>query len=88
MTRSLVVWHSRGPSEAWQINYLEALRNQDPAAAEALVADLERQLAELDAELITPLAQIRRQTDADLIDLAQAIDEVLSLAQGETPAPS
>ncbi len=73
---------------SWQIDYLEALRNQDPTAAEALVADLETRLADLDAELITPLAQIRRQTDADLIDLAQAIDAVLSLAQGDTPAPS
>ena len=72
----------------WQVDYLEALRNQDPVAAEALVSDLEAQLAELDAELVTPLAQIRRQTDADLIDLAQAIDEVLALARGNTPAPS
>lgn len=73
---------------SWQIDYLEALRNQDPATAESLVTDLESQLAELDAELVTPLAQIRRQTDADLIDLAQDIDEVLALARGNTPAPS
>jgi hypothetical protein len=73
---------------SWQVDYLEALRNQDAMVAEALVAELDAQLAELEAELVTPLAQIRRQTDADLIDLAQAIDEVLTLARGNTPAPS
>ncbi|MDJ0953524.1 MAG: hypothetical protein QNJ81_07590 [Acidimicrobiia bacterium] len=69
----------------WQIDYLEALRTQDSVAAEALVTELEEQLVELDAALITPLAQIRRQTDTDLIDLARAIDEVIDLANGETP---
>ena len=71
----------------WQIDYLEALRAQDPVTAEALVTDLSSRLAELDAQIITPLAQIRRQTDADLIDLARAIDDVIDLANGsDTPS--
>lgn len=67
----------------WQIDYLEALRNEDSAAAAALVDELNSDLEDLDAALVTPLAQIRRQTDADLIDLARAIDEVSALANGE-----
>jgi hypothetical protein len=64
----------------WQVDYLEALRNQDVAAADALIADLERDLTALDQALVTPLAQIRRQTDADLIDLARDIDAVSTRA--------
>ncbi|MCP4307005.1 MAG: hypothetical protein GY788_19470 [bacterium] len=71
----------------WQIDYLEALRNEDADAAAALVAELDSDLDELDAALVTPLAQIRRQTDADLIDLARTIDEVSALANGDTRAP-
>lgn len=71
----------------WQVDYLEALRTQDTATAEMLVADLTAQLNELDAQLVTPLAQIRRQTDTDLIDLARSIDEVIGLALGQVPAP-
>lgn len=71
----------------WQIDYLEALRNEDAATAAALVEELNNDLEELDAALVTPLAQIRRQTDADLIDLARSIDEVTALAKGETAAP-
>lgn len=71
----------------WLIDYLEALRAEDPVTAEALVAELTDQLAQLDAEMVTPLAQIRRQTDADLIDLARAIDEVMDLANGTEPPP-
>jgi hypothetical protein len=71
----------------WQIDYLEALRNEDAATAAALVEELNTDLEELDAALVTPLAQIRRQTDADLIDLARSIDEVTALAKGETAAP-
>jgi len=41
-------------------------------------------LAELDNQLVTPLAEIRRQTDADIIGLAQSIDEVVLLVNGET----
>lgn len=70
----------------WQIDYLEALRTLDADSAQDLVDDLESRLAELDDGLITPLAQIRRQADADLIDLARAIDDVMSQANslGET----
>lgn len=64
----------------WQVDYLEALRNEDAAAADALIAGLESDLTTLDAALVTPLAQIRRQTDADLIDLARDIDEVVAMA--------
>jgi hypothetical protein len=69
----------------WQIEYLEALRAEDPVTAEGLIGDLMGELAQLDAEMVTPLAQIRRQTDADLIDLARAIDEVMDLANGADP---
>jgi hypothetical protein len=71
----------------WQVDYLEALRTQDTVTAEMLIADLTSQLNELDAQLVTPLAQIRRQTDTDLIDLARSIDEVVALALGQVPTP-
>ena len=71
----------------WQIDYLEALRTGDGTAAALLVAELESDLDTLESELVTPLAQIRRQTDTDLIDLARSIDEVVALANGVTPAP-
>ena len=72
---------------SWQIDYLEALRTQDPLLAQTLVDQLAAQLADLDTELVTPLAQIRRQTDTDLIDLARSIDEVVALAKGTEPTP-
>ncbi|MCP3996469.1 MAG: hypothetical protein GY722_15630 [bacterium] len=70
----------------WQIDYLEALRTLAADTAQQLVGNLEGWLDDLDAALVTPLAQIRRQADADLIDLARAIDEVMSQANslGET----
>lgn len=71
----------------WQVDYLEALRTQDAVRAEMLIADLTAQLNELEAQLVTPLAQIRRQADADLIDLARSIDDVVGLALGQVPAP-
>ncbi len=71
----------------WQVDYVEALRTQDTVAAEALIGDIRYDIEQLDAALVTPLAQIRRQTDADLIDLASSIDEVVALATGEEPAP-
>lgn len=64
----------------WQVDYLEALRTGDAALAGELISELEADLAELEAALVTPLAQIRRQTDTDLIDLARDIDEVVALA--------
>lgn len=64
----------------WQVDYLEALRTGDAATAEILILELESALNELDEALVAPLAQIRRQTDADLIDLARDIDEVVALA--------
>ena len=64
----------------WQVDYLEALRTGDAAPAGELISELEAALAELEAALVTPLAQIRRQTDTDLIDLARDIDEVVALA--------
>ena len=67
----------------WQVDYLEALRSEDAAAARDLIAELESRLTELDNALVTPLAQIRRQTDADLIDLAASIDVIVRLANGE-----
>ena len=65
----------------WQIDYLESLRTEDSVAARALLAELGDGLATLDNQLVNPLAQIRRDTDSDLIDLASSIDGVvLSLA--------
>jgi hypothetical protein len=64
----------------WQVDYLEALRTNDAAAAGDLIAEIENALLELDNALVTPLAQIRRQTDDDLIDLAREIDAVILLA--------
>jgi hypothetical protein len=71
----------------WQVNYLEALRTQDAVRAENLIGEFKAQLDQLEAELVTPLAQIRRQTDTDLIDLARSIDEVTTQAEGGEPAP-
>lgn len=71
----------------WQVDYLEALRNEDSATARSLLAELGDALAHLDDELVTPLAQIRRQTDTDIIDLAASIDSVSRLVAGESPIP-
>lgn len=71
----------------WQIDYLEALRNENAATAASLLEGLNSDLDQLEADLVTPLAQIRRQADTDLIDLARSIDEVTALAKGETAAP-
>ncbi len=74
---------ARGVNErfaTWQVDYLEALRTGDAAAAGALIAELEGSLVELDNALVTPLAQIRREADTDLIELAREIDEVSALA--------
>jgi hypothetical protein len=71
----------------WQIDYLEALRNGDSTTARDLLAELGDALADLDNNLVTPLAQIRRQTDADIIDLAASIDAVSRLVAGELPPP-
>jgi hypothetical protein len=70
----------------WQVDYLEALRTEDAATAGDLLTELDGLLTELDNELVTPLAQIRRQTDTDLIDLARSIDQILLLTNGETQA--
>ena len=64
----------------WQVDYLEALRTGDAAAARTLIAELESSLVELDNALIAPLAQIRREVDTDLIELAREIDAVSALA--------
>lgn len=64
----------------WQVDYLEALRTGDAAGAAALIAELEDSLVELNSALVIPLAQIRREVDTDLIDLAREIDEVNALA--------
>jgi hypothetical protein len=72
---------------SWQVEYLEALRTNDPDAADALIAELDTLLEDLDSELVTPLAQIRRQTDTELIDLARSIDDVVSLANGISLTP-
>ena len=71
----------------WQVDYLEALRTEDAAAAEALIAELGGLTSKLDDELITPLRQIRGQTDTDLIDLARSIQEVIELANGDSTNP-
>jgi hypothetical protein len=64
----------------WQVDYLDALRTRDEVAAEALIGDLQFQIDQLNAALVGPLAQIRRQSDADIIDLAATIDEVDAVA--------
>jgi hypothetical protein len=66
----------------WQVDYLESLRTEDSVAARTLLAELGDGLTALDNQLVNPLAQIRRDTDSDLIDLASSIDGVvLSLAE-------
>jgi hypothetical protein len=70
----------------WQIDYLEALRTEDAATAGDLLTELDGLLTELDNELVAPMAQIRRQTDTDLIDLARSIDQILLLTNDETQA--
>jgi hypothetical protein len=69
---------------SWQVEYLEALRTEDVAGARELLVELDTLLTNLDNELVTPLAQIRRQTDTDLIDLARSIDEVVLVIDGGT----
>ena len=71
----------------WQVDYLEALRTEDSVVARELLAELGDGLAELDNQLVNPLAQIRRDTDADLISLAGSIDEVVIMATEGTIAP-
>lgn len=66
----------------WQVEYLEALRTEDAASAGTLVAELEASLSDLNDALVTPLAQIRRQVDNDIIDLASSIDDVAALVTG------
>lgn len=68
----------------WQVDYLEALRTEDSVLARELLAELGDGLAELDSQLVNPLAQIRRDTDADLISLAGSIDEVVTMATKST----
>lgn len=68
----------------WQVEYLDALRTGDPAAASGLIEELDGLLTHLENELVTPLAQIREQTDTDVIDLARSIEEVMSLIDGDT----
>jgi hypothetical protein len=68
----------------WQVDYLEALRTEDSVLARALLAELGDELAELDNQLVGPLAQIRRETDVDLIALAGSIDEVVDLANAQS----
>jgi hypothetical protein len=66
----------------WQVEYLEALRTEDVATAQTLVAELETSIADLNNALVTPLAQIRRQVDDDIITLASSIDDVATLITG------
>jgi hypothetical protein len=68
----------------WQVEYLDALRTEDAATATALITEIQDLLANLEQELVTPLSQIRGQTDSDLIDLARSIQEVIALANGDT----
>jgi hypothetical protein len=70
---------------SWQIDYLESLRVEDSITARDLLAELGDSLAQLGNELVAPLAQIRRDTDRDLIDLAGSIDDVIKLIDDETP---
>lgn len=72
---------------AWQVDFLEALRAEDSVTARALLAELGDGLAILDSELIEPLAEIRRDTDNELIALAGSIDAVVDLANRVATAP-
>jgi len=71
----------------WQVDFLEALRAEDSVAARSLLAELGDGLALLDSELVAPLAEIRRDTDIELIALAGSIDSVVGLANGGATTP-
>lgn len=71
----------------WQVEYLEALRTEDSVIARGLLAELGDGLAALDNALITPLAEIRADTDMDLIALAGSIDAVVTEANGGSTSP-
>lgn len=58
----------------WQIDYVDALRNDDTAAVSRLLAELEERRATLDQALVSALAQIRSEVDADIIGLAASLD--------------
>lgn len=62
---------------AWQVDYLEALRVGDTAAAEVLVAEWESMSDQLVTLFVAALAQARTEIDADIIELAAGIDSSL-----------
>lgn len=61
----------------WQVDYLEALRVGDTAAAEVLVAEWESISDQLVTLFVAALAQARTEIDADIIELATGIDSSL-----------
>lgn len=58
----------------WQIDYVDALRNDDAAGVSGLLSDLDEQRAALNEELISALAEVRSEVDADIIGLAASLD--------------
>ncbi len=59
----------------WQTDYLEALRQGDDATD--LISEITTTFENLDRTIVPPLAAIRAETDADILDLAQELDNAM-----------
>lgn len=59
----------------WQTDYLEALRQGDDPTA--LIDDITTTFEDLDHTIVPALAAIRSETDTNILDLAQALDNAL-----------
>ena len=66
----------------WQVDYVEALRVDDTAAAEVLVTEWSAMTDELDALFVGALARIRTELDAEIIELATGINQSLDNLEG------
>lgn len=67
-----------GAFAQWQADYLEALRNDDPARAGELVEQLNLSRLGLAAELVGTLASLRSDIDARILDLADRLARSIS----------
>ncbi len=62
----------------WQVEYVEALRLDNRAQAEALVTEWTAITEELEASRVNALARVRSEVDAEIIELAAAIDQSIA----------
>ena len=62
----------------WQVEYVEALRLDNRAQAEALVTEWTAITEELEALRVNALARVRSEVDAEIIELAAAIDQSIA----------